>query len=88
VFTTIKYVVSVCSALLAIDVSAQQLRLAPADPAADRLVAEALRSTPEIAAACRTRQCRRQTASTQPRRQTLSRSRARRACRCGNAEDA
>lgn len=51
-FITIKHLLAVSAVLLtATTVSAQAQRLAPADAAADRLVAVALEKTPEIAAA-------------------------------------
>ncbi len=51
-FTTIKHALAVGLTLLAAaTASAQTLRLAPADATADRLVAEALEKTPDIAAA-------------------------------------
>jgi cobalt-zinc-cadmium efflux system outer membrane protein len=50
-FTTTRYVVAPILILLCGVASAQQMRLAPLDAAADALVAEALRKTPEIAAA-------------------------------------
>lgn len=49
-FTTIKYGLAFGFVLLAAAAAAQQVRLTPADAAADRLVAEALHKTPEIAA--------------------------------------
>jgi cobalt-zinc-cadmium efflux system outer membrane protein len=51
VFTTIQYGLVCGFVLLAAAAAAQQVRLTPADAAADRLVAEALQKTPEIAAA-------------------------------------
>lgn len=49
-FTTFKYVLAAALVLLAASATAEQLRLAPADAAADSLVAEALQKTPDITA--------------------------------------
>ena len=50
-FVSIKYALAAgLTLLIAATAAAQTLRLAPADPAADRLVAEALEKTPDVAA--------------------------------------